>query len=410
MQTKDIGAVEEFFKNQNVVDSIKTIIIIFSALIAFVVSKKVILKIIEKITQKTKSNWDNVLFEQKVFNRFAYLSPAIILYLFADKITFNFLDADLVQKLLITYMAIVVLLTIDKVLNSFIEIYRSFEVSKRVPVKGYIQLLKIFLYIIGSIMIIANLLDKSPTTLLSGIGALTAVLMLVFKNSILSLVANIQITSNKLIKIGDWLEIKRFGADGDVIEIALNYIRIQNWDKTISVVPMHLMLEEAYKNWSGMTNSGGRRIKRSIHLDINSIKLCDEKMIERFNKINLLNDYMAKKIDDIKNENDSSEFDNTLLVNGRHLTNIGTYRAYIQAYLAANPSIHKDMTFLVRQLAPDEKGLPIELYIFSNNINWVAYEGIQADIFDHLLAVAPEFDLRIYQSPAGNDFNKLVSQ
>jgi len=402
--------VEEFFKNQNVVDSIKTIIIIFSALIAFVVSKKVILKIIEKITQKTKSNWDNVLFEQKVFNRFAYLSPAIILYLFADKITFNFLDADLVQKLLITYMAIVVLLTIDKVLNSFIEIYRSFEVSKRVPVKGYIQLLKIFLYIIGSIMIIANLLDKSPTTLLSGIGALTAVLMLVFKNSILSLVANIQITSNKLIKIGDWLEIKRFGADGDVIEIALNYIRIQNWDKTISVVPMHLMLEEAYKNWSGMTNSGGRRIKRSIHLDINSIKLCDEKMIERFNKINLLNDYMAKKIDDIKNENDSSEFDNTLLVNGRHLTNIGTYRAYIQAYLAANPSIHKDMTFLVRQLAPDEKGLPIELYIFSNNINWVAYEGIQADIFDHLLAVAPEFDLRIYQSPAGNDFNKLVSQ
>lgn len=401
---------EEFFKNQNVVDSIKTIIIIFSALIAFVVSKKVILKIIEKITQKTKSNWDNVLFEQKVFNRFAYLSPAIILYLFADKITFNFLDADLVQKLLITYMAIVVLLTIDKVLNSFIEIYRSFEVSKRVPVKGYIQLLKIFLYIIGSIMIIANLLDKSPTTLLSGIGALTAVLMLVFKNSILSLVANIQITSNKLIKIGDWLEIKRFGADGDVIEIALNYIRIQNWDKTISVVPMHLMLEEAYKNWSGMTNSGGRRIKRSIHLDINSIKLCDEKMIERFNKINLLNDYMAKKIDDIKNENDSSEFDNTLLVNGRHLTNIGTYRAYIQAYLAANPSIHKDMTFLVRQLAPDEKGLPIELYIFSNNINWVAYEGIQADIFDHLLAVAPEFDLRIYQSPAGNDFNKLVSQ
>jgi len=228
--------------------------------------------------------------------------------------------------------------------------------------------------------------------------------MLVFKDTILSFVSSIQINSNNLFKIGDWIEAPQFGADGDVIDIALHTIKIQNWDKTISIIPTHKLIDSSFKNWRGMSDSGGRRIKRSINIDINSIKFCNHELIEKFKEVNLISEYIKTKLSVINKHN--AELNIESLINGRTLTNIGTYRAYIKAYLKNNKHIHNEMTFLVRQLSPTEKGLPIEIYVFSNNTNWIEYEEIQSDIFDHLLVVLNQFELKIYQYPSGNDLSK----
>jgi miniconductance mechanosensitive channel len=231
--------------------------------------------------------------------------------------------------------------------------------------------------------------------------------MLVFKDTILSFVSSIQISSNDLFKIGDWVEAPQFGADGDVIDIALHTVKIQNWDKTISVIPTHKLIDSSFKNWRGMSESGGRRVKRSINIDMNSIKFCTDEMIGRYRKFDLIKQYIENKISDIDKHNTTKNIMDETLVNGRALTNIGTFREYISAYLSNHPKIHKDMTFLIRQLAPTENGVPIQIYIFINDTNWVSYESIQSDIFDHLLAISQEFDLRVFQNPTGNDFRKI---
>ncbi len=269
------------------------------------------------------------------------------------------------------------------------------------------QILKLFTNIFGIIIIIALLTGKSPVYFLSGIGALTAVLMLVFKDTILSFVSSIQISSNDLFKIGDWVEAPQFGADGDVIDIALHSVKIQNWDKTISIIPTHKLVDSSFKNWRGMSDSGGRRIKRSIKIDMNSIKFCDSSMIERFKKFKVISDYINQKQIEINKHNLANNINEEGLINGRSLTNIGTFRAYVEGYLRNHTSIHNDMTFLVRQLAPEADGLPIEIYVFSNDTNWVNYEAVQSNIFDHLLAILSEFDLKIFQNPTGNDFSKI---
>ena len=226
--------------------------------------------------------------------------------------------------------------------------------------------------------------------------------MLVFKDTILSFVSSIQISSNDLFKVGDWVEAPQFGADGDVIDIGLHTIKIQNWDKTISIIPTHKLIDSSFKNWRGMSDSGGRRIKRSINIDINSIKFCNHELIEKFKSVNIITEYINRKLSEIDKHN--ADLNTKSSINGRALTNIGTYRAYIKAYLKNNKNIHNDMTFLVRQLSPTEKGLPIEIYVFSNNTNWIEYEEIQSDIFDHLLSVLNQFELQIYQYPSGNNF------
>ena len=251
------------------------------------------------------------------------------------------------------------------------------------------------------------MIDKSPIYLLGGIGALTAVLLLIFKDTILSFVASIQIHSNDLFKIGDWLEAPQFGADGDVIDIALHTVKIQNWDKTISIIPSHKLIESSFKNWRGMSESGGRRIKRSIYIDQTSIRFCDEQMIEKFKSFKLLAPYLEAKLAEIDASNADKNINMQALVNGRRLTNIGTFRAYIQAYLKNHPMIHQNLTFLIRQLAPSEKGIAIEIYVFTNITDWIAYEAIQADIFDHLLAVLTEFELQVFQNPTGKNFEQL---
>jgi miniconductance mechanosensitive channel len=245
--------------------------------------------------------------------------------------------------------------------------------------------------------------------LLSGIGAMTAVILLIFKDTILSFVAGIQITGYDLIHVGDWIEMPEYGADGDVIDIALHTVKVQNWDKTITVIPTHKLTENSFKNWRGMQQAGGRRIKRALYIDQNSVSACNDEMIERFSKINLIADYVQKKKEELEKHNRENKIDSSVKVNRRQMTNIGTFRAYAQAYLEKHSKINHSLTTMVRQLPPGPNGLPMEVYAFTNTTEWLAYESIQGDIFDHLLSVVPEFDLHIFQNPAGMDFRKLAS-
>lgn len=307
--------------------------------------------------------------------------------------------AVLIQRASVVYMILAGLLVVNGFLNAVNDIYSSFDISRNKPIKGYLQVAKIILAIFVVVLAIAVLLDQSPVVLLSGIGAMTAVLMLVFKDSILGLVAGIQLSMNDMVRIGDWIEMPQYGADGDVIDITLHTVMIQNWDKTITSIPAYSMISGSFKNWRGMSDSGGRRIKRSILIDIESIKFCDEKMLHRFRNFQLIREYVETRQQEIAKHNQTRSVDDNELINGRRMTNVGTFRKYIKAYLKDHPKIHKGLTFLVRQLPPGEHGLPIEIYVFSNDQDWVNYEEIQADIFDHLLAVLPLFELTIYQRP-----------
>lgn len=302
-------------------------------------------------------------------------------------------------------LALVILSNVFRVINS---IYNQSEISRIRPIKGYLQSIQILASFMGFICILSIMLDKSPLIFLSGLGAMTAVLLLVFKDTILSFVAGVQLTSNDLIRVGDWVEMPQFNADGDVIEIALNTVKVQNWDKTITVIPAHKFLENSFRNWRGMTESGGRRIKRSILIDLNNIKFLDENDLKYLSKIRVLKEYITTKSLEIKDYNaklvPGLDENN---INFRKLTNVGTFRAYVVEYLKTNPQIHKNMTFLVRQLAPKDNGLPIEIYVFTNDTRWAVYESIQADIFDHLFAVLPEFGLRAFQNPSGADLQGL---
>ncbi|HHZ89895.1 TPA: mechanosensitive ion channel family protein [Candidatus Poribacteria bacterium] len=300
-------------------------------------------------------------------------------------------------------------LVISSFLDLFLTIYGSSKTSHDIPLKATVQVIKIVVYFVCGIFIVSLILNKTPLYLLSGLSALGAVLLLVFRDSILGFVAGIQLIANRMVAKGDWIEMPKYDADGDVIEIALTTVKVQNWDKTIATIPTYALIGESFKNWRGMKESGGRRIKRTINIDVSTIKFCNEEMLKRFSEIQYIANYIQIKKEELSTYNDENEVDNTSLANGRRLTNVGTFRAYTVAYLRNHPMISQEMTFLVRHLAPAGYGLPIEIYVFSKDTIWVNYEGIQADIFDHLLAVVPEFDLKVFQNPSGSDFHRLVS-
>lgn len=317
------------------------------------------------------------------------------------------LPADLVtamQRLMGAGFILISLFALSNGLRVVNDIYSQRPVSKLRPIKGYLQGIMIVAYLLGMICIVGVLMNKSPLLFLSGLGALTAILSLVFRDTILSLVAGVQLTTNDLIRVGDWVEIPQFNADGDVLEIALHSVKIQNWDKTITVIPAHKFLENSFKNWRGMQASGGRRIKRAIYIDMATVRFLTDNEAERFNRFFLLREYITKKQAELKDYNASVLQDPDLIVNARRLTNLGTFRAYLVNYLKSHPSVHQQMSLMVRQLSPTSKGIPIEIYAFTNTVQWVGYEGIQSDIFDHVLAIAPEFGLRVFQEPTGNDF------
>ena len=374
------------------------LISILFAYILFLVTNQIILRSIAKIFRKTSTKFDDILLEQKVFNKLPYLIPLIFLYSLRDVVPF-FKSVD---RFLIALIALIILISLNALINAINDVYRKSKFAEKLNIKSYAQVVKLILNSVGIIIIAALLAGKSPIYFLSGLGALTAVLILVFKDTILSLVSSVQISSNDLFKIGDWIEAPQFGADGNVIDIALHSVKVQNWDKTICVVPTNQLINSSFKNWRGMSESGGRRIKRSIKINMKSIKFCSDSMIEKFKTIYLLKDYMEEKLKEINVHNIDKKINEADVVNRRSLTNVGTFRAYIKFYLKNNAKIHNDMTFLVRQLAPQSDGLPIEIYVFSNDTNWVNYEAIQSDIFDHLLAILPEFDLEVFQNLTGN--------
>jgi len=387
----------------------KTIIFGVSLLIisylSYLIAKKIITRLIHKVLLKTKFTWDDAFVEQKVFVKLAHIVPAIIILAFINLVFKDYEKwGSFVTKASYFYIVIVVMLVINSVILSFNSIYNMQPISKTRHIKGYVQMVQILVAFIGIMMLFSILSNKDLSKLFFGLGTFAAVLMLVFKDTILGFVASIQVSMNNMVNIGDWISMPGRNADGVVLEINLNTVKVQNWDKTISSIPTYALVSESFQNWRGMEESGGRRIKRSINIDMTSTKFCSTAMIKKFNKIQLLSDYIQHMEKEITEYNESHKIDPSILVNGRRMTNLGTFRKYIKEYLKVHPLIHDNMTFLVRQLQPNEKGIPLEIYVFSKDQEWANYEAIQADIFDHILAVLPEFELRVFQNPTGHDF------
>ncbi len=382
--------------------------IILLSVIADLIAKKYLLGALALIIEKSRFKWDDVLLKKKVFNRLAHIAPASVIYLLSP-LAFSGLPLinTLLQDMAVIYMIVIGVMIADSFLNAMHDIYKTTELAKNFPIKGIVQALKLVLYLLGGLFVLSAITSKTPIFFLSGLGALTAVLMLIFKDAILGFVAGIQLSANQMVREGDWIEMPQFGADGNVIDVSLTTVKVQNWDKTITSIPAYDLISKSFKNWRGMSESGGRRIKRSINIDLGTVKFCDEEMLERFRRIQYISDYIESKKQELSEWNREKHVDEASLINVRRLTNVGTFRAYIVAYLKNHPDIHKDMTFLVRQLAPTSLGLPIEIYVFSRIQAWAKYEDLQADIFDHMLAAAGEFDLKVYQEPSGSDLKPL---
>ncbi len=396
----------QFFENnQAMALVIMTVGVLLLSLISYLIAKHYILKGFKKIIQKTKTRLDDLLFQDIILSRLSYLAPIIVIYTSAPL----FASAEqIIRKISFAVLSWLILLVIGGILTTLNDVYMTLDISRGRPIKGYIQVIKLIIYCVGTIIIVCSLAGRSPLTLLGGFGAMTAVLLLIFRDTILSFIASLQISSYDLVRIGDWIEVPKFGADGDVTDIALHTVKIQNWDKTFTVIPTHKLIDETFKNWRGMQQSGGRRIKRAILIDIESVKICEDALVERLKKIHLITDYVQDKLRELEEYNAQHQIDTSSPVNGRRMTNIGTFRAYVAAYLRNHKKIHQGMTFLIRQLPPSPNGLPLEIYVFTNDTAWANYEAIQADIFDHILAVVPEFDLRIFQNPTGRDFENIA--
>ena len=385
-------------------------LLVVVALAADLVAKRQLVRLLRRLALRTRGTWDDALIEQRVFSRFAQCIPAAVVMVGAKWIP-NIADGVLrmIENAALAYLALMLTLALGATMSAANSIYEQYPIARNRPLKGYIQIAKIILYSIGAILVISALLDRSPLLLLGSFGALTAVLMLVFRDTILSLVASIQLIGNDMVRVGDWIEMPGCSADGDVIDVALHTVKVQNWDKTITTIPTHKLISESFRNWRGMSESGGRRIKRSLLLDQNSIRFLTDEETAKFERFALLENYITTKRQELSTDNTGLNDDEASTVNLRRLTNIGTFRAYIVSYLRGRADISDTMTFLVRQLPPGADGLPIEIYIFTNTTEWVSYEAIQADIFDHLLAIIPEFGLRVYQKPSGMDVRALES-
>lgn len=367
--------------------------------------KHIILRGIRRLVGKLQNVNNQDAIDFPIAARLANIVPISVISLFivhvpslpetAIRITQNVCSA-----LILLTIALALIHILDYINISYL---RKNQQSK-VSIKGYIQLGKLLIYLVTAILIISSLIDRNPLILLSGLGAMAAVLMLIFQDTILSLVASVQINASGSVRVGDWIELPQLNADGDVIDIALHTVTVQNWDKTYTVFPTKRLVTDAFKNWRGMKEAGGRRIKRSVFIDQNSVRFLNDDDIKHLKQFSLLEDYLCNK----EKELDEWNKEKVVVTNKRRLTNLGTFRAYLEAYLRSNPNISQKFSLMVRQLQPGEFGLPLEIYCFSNNTAWVAYEGIQSDIFDHLLAIMPEFDLRVFQQPSGSDFMRIL--
>lgn len=372
------------------------------------IARRVILRVVTRYVKKSKNQYDDILLEKRVFKSLSHLLPAMVIYIALPYIFDESVGLiQLLQKLVVTYMLINVISVTQKFLKALEFIGLNSKRFEGKPVSSYVQVILIVVYIAGGVFIISNLLDKSATAILTTFGAATAIILLIFRDTILGLVASIQISSNDMVRIGDWVSMPKFGADGDVTEINLTTVKVRNFDKTITTVPTYAFISDSFKNWRGMVSQGVRRIKRSINIDLQSIRFVDNALYLDLAKIERVQNYLATKQAEIQESNASDGVDKSLLLNGRQLTNIGVYRIYMEAYLAEHPNISNEQTLMVRQLQPTEKGVPLEIYCFSDDTNWVNYELIQSNIMDHLLAATGDFQLEVFQNPSGSDFRQL---
>ncbi len=384
------------------------IALLLTAIVADLLVKGILVRGVQTMAKRSSATWDDVLIEHKVFGRLAQIVPGIIVYIgipFVPELPDTVVQ--LTRNVSAGYMVLMVTMSLSALLSAGSAIYSSMPIAKERPLKGFVQLVQIAVWVFGAVMIIAAVLDRSPLLLLSGLGAMTAILLLVFRDTILSLVASVQLTAQDMVRVGDWIEVPQFGADGDVIDVQLHTVKVQNWDKTITTIPTHRLISGSFKNWRGMSQAGARRIKRAIHLDVSSIRFQSAAEVDHFKRFALLKDYIADKEKELSDYNAALDLEVDDDVNTRRLTNVGSFRAYAANYLENHPKIHKGMTLMVRQLAPGPEGLPLEIYCFTNTTVWTEYEDIQADIFDHLLAIVPDFGLRLFQKPAGSDLADL---
>lgn len=381
------------------------LILLLCAYVADVVAKRIILRAIQKAVAKSKTDLDDVLFEKRVFDALVHIVPALVVQVGAPFVFADFPEMlPWLSKAVYVYIIGSVVWFVSTLLDSLHEFALRSPFFKDKPILSYVQVGKLITYILAGILMFSVLFEKSPLVVLSAFGAVAAVLLFVFKDTILGLVASIQISANDMLRVGDWVTMEKYAADGDVIKITLNTITVQNWDKTISHIPSYAFVSDSFKNWRGMSESGGRRIKRSMLINASTVRFCDQEMLERFSKFHLLEEYIESRSKEIAQYNEDRKADKTYPLNGRHMTNIGVFRKYVEQYLRHHPQIHQGMTLMVRQLSPTEFGIPLEIYCFTSTTAWAEYENIQSDVFDHLLAAAPLFDLKVFQRPSGYDF------
>lgn len=384
--------------------------IAFVSIAIHLILHRVVLKWVRSQAASGRHLWQKALFEHKTFSRLALTLQGGIIQIQA-RLWLDSQSALLkaIETAMLLWMILFATSAFFALLNTVRDIFQKTQAIRHLPIHGLIQSVKLISGILICILAISMLADKSPLLLLSGLGAISAVIMLIFKDPILGLMAGIQLSVNNMLAVNDWLEMPKYGADGDIIEIGLTTVKVRNWDKTITTIPTYALISDSFKNWRGMSESGGRRIKRILLLEISSVRFLDEEDLQRLYKAKLLSAYLNEKIEEIDRYNNDADMDLSSLVNGRRLTNLGTLRAYMTAYLKAHPHIHQDMTLMVRQLAPGADGLPMEVYAFTNTTAWIEYERIQADIFDHFFAILPEFDLRAHEAPTGHDIRLLGS-
>lgn len=389
---------------------ILALLVLALAVLANTIARRIIVRVLHGIFRRTNVTWDDRIAERGVLLRLSRIAPALILYGGAALIVPELpWVTELIRRVMTAWIVLAVAFTVDSVMDVLHDLYREQQLARRRPIKGFIQLAKVILFVVAGVIVLTTILNQSPVGILSGLGAMSAVLLLVFRDTILGFVSGVQLSANNMVQIGDWIEMPRYDADGDVIDITLQSITVQNWDKTITTIPIYALVSDSFRNWRGMTESGGRRIKRAISIDMRSVRFVDPTMLDRYRRFSRIREYLDSRQAEIEAYNREHRIDLADSVSGRRMTNLGIFRAYVTAYLRSHPMIRQDMTFLVRQLPPGPTGIPLEIFVFSADQRWAAYEGIQADIFDHLLAVIPEFDLRVYQEPSGHDLAAIAA-
>ena len=389
-----MGLSEEF--STGIAETVAALSLLLVSISIFFLIKFVLKKTIYKIIQRSSTQYDDLLIKNKVIGRICLLIPALIINALLPTILPDFPNTvAFLTKMVRIFEIVIFVMILISILTTLEDIYNTHEMSKLKPLTGLVQVIKIVLYVMAGLVIIAFILDTKVSTILIGLGTMSAVTMLIFQDTIKGFVGSIQLSANDMLRIGDWIVMGP--ADGNVLEINLTTVKVQNWDNTITTIPTYTLVSSPFTNWRGMSESGGRRIARTINVDVNTIRYCTPEMLEKYKHYTLIKDYIIQRQEEIIEYNKANHIDTSEIMNGRQQTNLGVFRAYIKAYINNNPKLNHNLTMMVRQMQPTEFGVPLQIYAFSSDKQWIHYEEIQSDIFDHIISAAPMFDLKIYQ-------------